>query len=66
MTQTEYQTIIAKLDQMSTQLAYVTARQRATEEMFSELTPVAKAALNTMIERFADAEQQGYFDFGRA
>jgi tRNA 2-thiouridine synthesizing protein E len=66
MNPTEYQTIIAKLDQMSTQLAYVTARQRATEEMFSELTPVAKAALSTLIERFADAEQKGYFDFGRA
>ncbi len=66
MQPTEYQTILAKLDQMAAQLAYVTARQRATEDMITELVPVAKEALNTAIARFAVFEQKGYFAFAQS
>ncbi len=64
--QTEYQTLLAKLDQMAAQLAYVTARQRATEDMIAELVPVVKEALNTAIARFAIFEQKGYFAFAQS
>lgn len=64
--QTEYQTLLAKLDQMAAQLAYVTARQRAAEDMIAELVPVVKEALNTAIARFAIFEQKGYFAFAQS
>ena len=39
--------ITRQLDAITAQLAYLTERQRRQEELFSELTPVARAAMSS-------------------
>jgi len=57
--------VLQRLDALSAQVAAVDARQRKTEELFAEMTPVARAALGTAIERLDDLEKKGYFEFGK-
>ncbi len=61
----EYLTITERLDTVLEQLAYLTERQRQQEELISELTPIAKAALGTATERLDALDKQGYFAFGK-
>ena len=60
--QTE-QLILQRLDTLSHQLDEVARRQRATDELFEELTPIAREALATAIARLDVLDQQGYFTF---
>lgn len=60
--QTE-QLILQRLETISQQLDEVTRRQRATEELFEEVTPIAREALATAIAKFDALDQQGYFAF---
>ena len=61
----EFTTITERLDTVLEQLAYLTERQRQQEELISELTPIAKAALGTATERLDVLDKQGYFAFGK-
>jgi tRNA 2-thiouridine synthesizing protein E len=61
----EFTTITERLDSVLEQLAYLTERQRQQEELFAELTPIAKAALGTATERLDALDKQGYFAFGK-
>jgi tRNA 2-thiouridine synthesizing protein E len=61
----EFTTITERLDSVLEQLAYLTERQRRQEELFAELTPIAKAALGTATERLDALDKQGYFAFGK-
>jgi len=54
-----------KLDRVLAQLAYLTENQRRQEELFAELTPIAKVALGTATERLDALDKQGYFAFGK-
>lgn len=58
-------TIARRLDTVLEQLAYVTERQRQTEELFEELTPIAKTVMATAVERLDELDKQGYFAFGK-
>lgn len=55
----------AKLDALSEQVAALVDRQRATQELYEEMAPIAKQALGVGAQRLADLEQRGYFDFAR-
>jgi TusE/DsrC/DsvC family sulfur relay protein len=61
----EFTTITERLDTVLEQLAYLTERQRQQEELFAELTPIAKAALGTATEQLDVIDKQGYFAFGK-
>lgn len=61
----EFITITERLDDIAEQLAYLTERQRKQEELFEELTPIAKAALATATDRLDALDKQGYFAFGK-
>lgn len=61
----EFTTISERLDTVIEQLAYLTERQRQQEELFAELTPIAKAALGTATEKLDTLDKQGYFAFGK-
>lgn len=61
----EFTTITERLDTVLEQLAYLTERQRQQEELFAELTPIARAALGTATERLDALEKQGYFAFAK-
>lgn len=61
----EFTTITERLDTVLEQLAYLSERQRQQEELISELTPIAKAALGTATERLDALDKQGYFAFGK-
>lgn len=61
----EFTTITERLDTVLEQLAYLTEHQRQQDELISELTPIAKAALGTATERLDALDKQGYFAFGK-
>ncbi len=55
----------AKMDALSADVAYLAKRQRATEELFAEMTPILKEVMSTTTTRLDDLEKRGYFAFGR-
>jgi tRNA 2-thiouridine synthesizing protein E len=55
----------ARLDLLSEQMAFLVERQRKTEELFEEMTPILKAVMGSATERLHGMEQKGYFEFGR-
>lgn len=57
--------VLAKLDALATQVAYLTERQRKQEELFEEFTPIARVAMATVIERFDALDKQGVFESGK-
>ena len=61
----EFTTITERLDTVLEQLAYLSERQRRQEELISELTPIAKAAVGTATERLDALDKAGYFAFGK-
>lgn len=59
------QGIEARLAAMESQLAYLVERQKKTEELFTELTPVAREVMGVATTKLAALEDEGYFAFGR-
>ncbi|MEZ4360901.1 MAG: TusE/DsrC/DsvC family sulfur relay protein [Kofleriaceae bacterium] len=57
--------ITRQLDAITAQLAYLTERQRRQEELFSELTPVARAAMSSATAKLAELEEQGLFEYAK-
>lgn len=55
----------AKVDALSAQLGYLVERQRKTEELFTELTPILKEVMATATTQLSGLEQRGYFAFGK-
>lgn len=60
--QTE-QLILQRLDTISLQLDELTRRQRAIDELFEELTPIAREAIATAITRLDVLDKEGHFAF---
>lgn len=54
-----------QLDQLTMQMAYLVERQKKSEEMWSELTPVMREVMGVATTRLDDLERRGYFAFGR-
>lgn len=64
-TDTQVEALMESVQQLSAQVAYLVERQRKTEELFEELTPIVKEMMSTATERFAALDEKGYFAFGR-
>ncbi len=64
-TDIQVEALTESVRELSQQVAYLVERQRKTEELFEELTPVAKEMMKTATERLAVWDQSGYFDFAR-
>jgi TusE/DsrC/DsvC family sulfur relay protein len=54
-----------KVDQLTTQVAYLVERQKKTEELFAELTPILREVMGTATSELGKLEGKGYFAFGR-
>lgn len=57
--------LAAKVEALTTQVAYLVERQKKQEELFAEMMPIAKEVLGTATSRLDDLEKRGYFAFGR-
>lgn len=60
--QTE-QLILQRLDAIQNQLAQLEQRQRAFDELFEELTPIAREAIATAIVKLDMLDKKGHFAF---
>jgi TusE/DsrC/DsvC family sulfur relay protein len=58
--------LLQRIDALSAQVAQLNERQRRQEELFEEMTPIARSALSVAIERLDIFEKKGYFAFGEA
>lgn len=65
MTQSQLDTISQRLDSLTASVEFLVERQRKREELFEELTPVAKVALSGATERLAKLEADGTLAFLR-
>lgn len=57
--------IEARLDTLSQQMAYLVERQKKSEELFTEATPILRAVMATATTRLDDLEKRGYFAVAR-
>ncbi|MFO0549491.1 MAG: TusE/DsrC/DsvC family sulfur relay protein [Polyangiaceae bacterium] len=64
-TDAQVEALTESVERLSAQVTYLVERQRKTEELFEEFTPVLKEMMNTATERLAVWDEKGYFDFGR-
>lgn len=56
--------LFARLDAMDAKLDYVVARQKYTEELVREMTPVAREAMGAMAAKMQTWEERGWFAMG--
>ncbi len=54
-----------RIDALSAQVAYLVERQRKTEELWQEATPILKEVLGSASRELDGLEKKGYFAFGR-
>jgi tRNA 2-thiouridine synthesizing protein E len=57
--------ILARLDVLTEQTAYLVARQRRHEELLAELAPILREVVATATTRLDALDKQGYFAFGQ-
>ncbi|MBI2388201.1 MAG: TusE/DsrC/DsvC family sulfur relay protein [Deltaproteobacteria bacterium] len=57
--------ILTKLDLLSVEIARIGERQRQTEELIEEFTPILKEVMATATDRLDHFEKKGYFAFGK-
>lgn len=57
--------VLDRLAAIEERLTEIAERQRKTDELIEEMTPIARLALNSAITRFDDLEKKGYFAFAR-
>ncbi len=58
-------TMTERLAEIDAKLAYLTERQKKTEELITEMTPVLREVMNVATARLDEIDKKGYFDFGR-
>ena len=63
-TQEKLSHIEAKLDVLTSQMAYLVERQKKTEELFAEATPILREVMNVATHKLDDLDKRGYFLFG--
>ena len=54
-----------QLAQLNEQLTYLVQRQKRTEELIEDLTPILKEMTSAATNRLQDLEERGYFAFGQ-
>jgi TusE/DsrC/DsvC family sulfur relay protein len=59
------ESVVRRLDTIEDQLAYLVKRQKKQEELFADMTPIAKEILRTVTERFGELEQEGVIAFAK-
>jgi TusE/DsrC/DsvC family sulfur relay protein len=65
MDQATTNAILAKLDELSVEISRIGERQRRSEELFEEATPILKEVMATATSRLDELEKKGYFAFGK-
>lgn len=58
-------TVMARLDAIHAQMAYLVERQKKSEEMLAEMTPILREVMATATTKLDALEKQGYFAFGK-
>jgi TusE/DsrC/DsvC family sulfur relay protein len=58
-------TVDHRLAAMEAQLTYLVERQKKTEELFSEMTPILREVMATATTRLGAMDEKGYFAFGK-
>ena len=65
-TQTEDMSrVMARLDAIDAKLGYLVERQKKTEELFAEMTPIAREVMGAATTKLGELDKKGYFAFGR-
>ncbi len=57
--------VLERLAAIEERLTEIAEHQRKTDELFEEMTPIARLALKSAVTRFDDFEKKGYFAFAR-
>lgn len=57
--------IQARLDALSAQMAYLVEQQKKQQELFAEMSPILREVMNTATGRLDELDKKGYFAFGR-
>lgn len=55
----------ARLDHLSADVHYLVERQRKTEELLEDMTPILRAMMASATGRLETLEKKGYFELGR-
>ena len=58
-------TVLSLLESIDARLSYVVERQRKTEELFLEMTPILREVMATATSKLDALEKKRYFAFGR-
>jgi tRNA 2-thiouridine synthesizing protein E len=58
--------VALRLDELAAQVAYLVERQRKTEELLAEMTPIMREVMAAAIARLDEVERAGWFDDLRA
>ncbi len=58
--------VMARLDEIDARLTYLVERQRKTEELFTEMTPILREVMGTATTKLDELDKKGYFAFGKA
>ena len=61
----ELEEVNRRLADIQEQLAYLVERQKKTEELFSEMSPILREVMASATTRLDALEKKGYFAFGR-
>ena len=59
------QALLSRMDSMQEQIAYLVKRQQRQEELYSEMTPIAKEILAAATERLGELEKEGAVAFAK-
>ena len=65
MTNQDVSALMKRLDTIDAHLAEISRKQAKTDELFAELTPIAKAVMATATDKLDDLDKRGYFAFGK-
>lgn len=57
--------LASRIDALTAQVTYLVERQRKTEELFAEATPILREVMGTATRELESYEKKGYFAFGR-
>ena len=66
VTATSLEPVLARLDAIQAELVQLRGRQHESEELWSELMPIARAAMDSATTKLEALDGKGYFAFGGA
>lgn len=62
---TDLAVVASRLAAMEAQMTYLVERQKKTEELFAEMTPILREVMATATSRLGELDEKGYFAFGK-